>query len=125
MSAIPGNKVILIVDDDEAIGELLKDLLNAEPAYHALVSANAEPVPELFQQVRIDLLLLDVNLPGMDGIELYDVLQHDPRIAQTPVLFMTAIPQNPRLVARHPIAVLAKPFDLGVVLACVGALLLP
>lgn len=61
-----------------------------------------------------DLILLDVMMPGMDGIETFAALRSDPRLANTPIIFMTAKAQ-PKEVERYKAlgcaGIIMKPFD--------------
>ena len=61
-----------------------------------------------------DLIILDVMMPGMDGIETYNLLRAIPDLADTPVVFMTAQAMNhemDRYRALGAADVIAKPFD--------------
>ena len=82
--------VILIVDDTPenlaVLGELLQTdyrVLVANSGRRALAIAVADPQP--------DLILLDVMMPDMDGYEVLAALRHNPRTAQIPVIFVTAM----------------------------------
>lgn len=71
-----GNKTILIVEDEKQIREMTKLMLE-KSGYHVHVAAGASEAIRMLEQskVRIDLLLTDVVMPGMDGIELAGILQ--------------------------------------------------
>jgi two-component system response regulator RegX3 len=71
------------------------------------------------------LLILDVQLPGASGIDVYDVVRNQPALVDIPVLFVTANPQVARatLAGRARREVIAKPFDLGTLVAKVRELL--
>lgn len=62
-------QVILIVDDEEGLREGLSKLLESE-GYAALSAESGEQALEILQQSHIDLVLTDMRMPGMDGIEL-------------------------------------------------------
>jgi two-component system response regulator (stage 0 sporulation protein F) len=62
-------QVILIVDDEEGLREGLGKLLESE-GYAVLSAENGEQALEILQRSRIDLVLTDMRMPGMDGIEL-------------------------------------------------------
>lgn len=79
------NKHILIVEDDLAISRLIK--LNLEMAgYKSTQIFNGTEVLERLQQDSIDLILLDVMLPGISGFELIDLIKP----FKVPIIFLTA-----------------------------------
>ncbi|XXT19061.1 response regulator [Sorangium sp. So ce429] len=117
---------ILIVDDMPANLSLLTSMLTAQgyevraaiSGAMALMSATAE-VP--------DLILLDVNMPHMDGYEVCRRLKADPRTADIPVIFlsaMTGIGDKVMAFEAGGVDYVTKPFELREVLARVGTQLL-
>src|SRR3954447_7272167 len=79
---------ILLVDDNPANLGVLTQLLTAQ-GWRVLVAQQGESGLQIAQRVRPDLILLDVQLPGMDGFEICRRLKADPNTIDTPVLFMT------------------------------------
>ncbi len=67
-------KVILIVEDDPTVGESLRLLLKKR-GYSILLAANGREAFPLFQQKMIDLVITDVVMPKMDGIELLEAVK--------------------------------------------------
>jgi two-component system response regulator (stage 0 sporulation protein F) len=61
-------KKILVVDDEEAIRTLLKDELTDE-GYQVIIASNAREALKLVDQEPLDLVILDIRMPGMDGLE--------------------------------------------------------
>jgi two-component system response regulator (stage 0 sporulation protein F) len=61
-------KTILVVDDDDAIRTLLKDELFDE-GYQVLTATNAREALKMVQEEALDLVILDIRMPGMDGLE--------------------------------------------------------
>ena len=61
-------KRILVVDDDDAIRTLLQDELTDE-GYEVLVANNAQDALKRVEQEPLDLVILDIRMPGMDGLE--------------------------------------------------------
>lgn len=108
-------KVVVIGEDDEPIALLLRDALNDEPGYQAVVVADGALVLETVRQVHADLLILDIMMPGLNGLEVYDRVREDTGIRDMPVLFVSAnVPQFDREFKRRKIKdVLTKPFDLN------------
>ncbi len=61
-------KRILAVDDDEAIRTLLKEELEEE-GYEVIIASNARDALKLVEEEPLDLVILDIRMPGMDGLE--------------------------------------------------------
>ena len=106
---------ILVVEDDDAVAELLRTLLNQVPGWGTTVVHDAAAGREVFRHVRIEVLVLDVNLPGISGLELLDVLRRDPTWDEPPVILMSADPDQPALRAAlrgGVVRFIPKPFDV-------------
>jgi two-component system response regulator (stage 0 sporulation protein F) len=61
-------KTILVVDDDEPIRNLLHDEL-VDEGYQVLTATNARDALKMVQEEALDLVILDIRMPGMDGLE--------------------------------------------------------
>ena len=80
---------ILVVDDDPCIRELLSlHLTNA--GYDVRVAEDAIVAGHLLLKQLPDLVLLDVDMPHMDGFQLMEALKADQTVRHVPVLFLTA-----------------------------------
>lgn len=117
-------KVVVIGEDDEPIAMLLRDAISDEPGYQAVVVADGALVLDTVRQVHADLLILDIMMPGLNGLEVYDRVREDAGVRGMPVLFVSAnLPQfHPEFRKRNITAVLTKPFDLNELLARVRSL---
>ena len=122
MSDISGHskKAIVIVEDNETIAELIKDTLNAEPDYQAAVVHDGARALEVIRSLKASLILLDVNLPGLSGLQIYDMLQAEEETRDTPVLFVTATAPVEEFQSRNIESYIEKPFDLDELLARVA-----
>ena len=78
------NKKILIVEDDEALLKILQLLL--ENTYDITVAMNGKQGWEMATSQRPDLILMDVMMPEMDGLEVLRLLKGDPKMARIPVI---------------------------------------
>ena len=117
-------KVVVIGEDAEPIARLLRDAINDEPNYQAVIVPDGALVLETVRQVHADLLILDIMMPGLSGIEVFDRVRADPDVRNMPVLFVTAASADyERHFRDRKIAdVIAKPFDLNELLAKVRTL---
>ncbi|TMB73482.1 MAG: response regulator, partial [Chloroflexi bacterium] len=87
-------RLVLVVEDDRPIGELLAAIINDEDGYLAVHLTRPTQALEAIKEVKPDLFLLDVSLPGMSGIELYDRIKKDERLRDVPVVFETALSRD-------------------------------
>jgi two-component system cell cycle response regulator DivK len=104
----------MVVEDDRPVGELLASIINDEDGYFAIHLTRPTQALEAMKTVTPDLLVLDVGLPGMSGLELYDRVQEDEKLRCVPVMFETAVAaefQND-FKRRGIKTVVEKPFDL-------------
>ncbi len=84
---------ILIVDDEPDVRALLTTRLRAQP-YRVLEAADGPSAVTLAAQARPDLILLDIMMPGMDGIATYQALRREPATAAIPIIFLTALAER-------------------------------
>lgn len=82
-------KRILIVEDNEKNLKLLCDLLEVK-GYAVLTATSAEEALPLAQREPPDLVVMDIGLPGMDGLAALRALRADPRTHHVPVIAVTA-----------------------------------
>lgn len=80
---------VLIVEDNDRNLELVRDILRAK-GYGTLEAGTAEDGLKVAREQSPDLILMDVQLPGMSGIEGLRVLRAEPAIAGIPVVAITA-----------------------------------
>jgi len=85
---MPGERV-LVVEDNEKNMKLFRDVLQAT-GYEPIEASTGEEAVELALARQPALVLMDVQLPGIDGIEALGELRRDPRTASIPVLALTA-----------------------------------
>ncbi len=84
------NKKILVVDDDSGIGEMLKTLLEYY-GYEVTVTAKPEETEKLIVAKKIDLVLLDMLISGVNGTDVCRNLRNNPQTAETAVVMMSAL----------------------------------
>src|SRR3954464_3907790 len=103
-------KLIVVVDDDKATTELIKDVLESEPYYTAVTVHDGRSALDLIRAVRASLILLDVRMPGLNGLQLYDILQASDATCEIPVIFVTANSDSDAFRSHHIENYIAKPF---------------
>ena len=111
----PHSVTILIVEDDADIGNFLQELIEEETPYNSAVISNGLQALEKAPQIHPCLLLLDYRLPGINGIELYDLLQEKKETSGVPAIMMSATLPVAEL-QRRGIYQLRKPMDIGSVI---------
>jgi DNA-binding response OmpR family regulator len=110
---MPASATILIVDDTPAGQETLEQLLFAQ-GYELAFASNGYEALAKAAELRPDLILLDVMMPGMDGFEVCRRLRADPRLAEAPVVMITTLDdRESRLQGIEAGAddFISKPFD--------------
>jgi DNA-binding response OmpR family regulator len=118
---------VLIVEDDELLTGLLYDVLSEVPEWDVVMAFDAFSAQDLFEQRPIDVVVLDVNLPGRSGLELLALLRAHPHWHDQPVILITAAAEQPAVQAvvraGQVVRCIAKPFDVGEVVHAVAAAL--
>ncbi len=117
--------VILVVDDNAANRELLRRHLIRE-GYEVLLAASGREALELIRRQRVDLMLLDVLMPEIDGYEVLQQLKAEPALLNIPVLMISALDELESVVRCIKLGAedyLSKPFDPILLRARIGACL--
>jgi CheY-like chemotaxis protein len=119
------NATIIIVDDEEELRENLFDLLDFK-GYHVVAFSTGEEVLEKYESLQPDLLLLDIQLPGIDGIEVLSRIRKKYTRDALPIAMVSAssipvvLTQAERAGANRTIL---KPYALQEMLTAVAELL--
>ncbi len=118
-------KTILAVDDDENILNLERAILTQE-GFEVIGATGAREALRAIEDKTIDLVLLDIVMPDMDGLELCRQIKADPRFKSLPVVFLTARGGGEALAEGFEsggVMYIRKPFTAAKLLAVVGTLL--
>ena len=118
-------KKILVVDDEEDILELLRFNLLRE-GYNVSCAASGEEALRLAQSEIPDLLVQDLMLPGIDGLEVTKILKNDSRTKDIPIVMLTAKGEEADIVTGLELGAddyITKPFSPRVLVARVRAVL--
>lgn len=81
---------IVYIDDEEALREIVAEILSAVGHEIVLAGTGLEGV-EAVRRERPDLVLCDVNMPGLDGYGVLQAIRQDPRLSSIPFLFLTSL----------------------------------
>jgi two-component system, OmpR family, alkaline phosphatase synthesis response regulator PhoP len=116
---------ILVVDDEEDLLELVNYNLTKEGYRVRCVASGEEALAEARQSIP-DLIVLDLLLPSVDGLEICRTLKNDSRTAHVPIMMLTAKSEESDVVAGLELGAddyMTKPFSPRVLLARIRALL--
>jgi len=120
-----GSRLVLIVEDDAPTADVLATAIGDERGYTALRVGTADEALAALGALAPDLVLLDIRLPGMSGLELYDRIKSDPRYRSLPVMFETGGHHAEALRERGIATYVRKPFDVDQVVGFVKRLVPP
>ncbi len=108
-------KTVLIVEDNELNMKLFNDLLEAH-GYATIQTSNGVEAVELARQHRPDLILMDIQLPEVSGLQVTEWIKDDEELAQIPVIAVTAFAMKgdeERIRQGGCEAYLSKPIQVG------------
>jgi signal transduction histidine kinase/ActR/RegA family two-component response regulator len=106
---------ILVVDDDHAIRQMLIEALTMDRRYLVEEASNGIEASIKLGTYRPDLLILDIFMPEMDGVEVCRSIRSEPELSEMKVIITTGYPHNPKLdevVKLGFTNIFSKPFDL-------------
>ena len=104
---------VLIIDDDAGVRGVLKAMLQ-RAGYDVLEAANGAEGLERAHALRPDLVLLDIEMPGMNGFDVCSLMQGDTNLRRVPVVIMTGRPVAgvpARAAAVGAVDLIPKPFE--------------
>ncbi len=116
---------ILVVDDEEDILELVRYHL-AREGYEVVASASGEEALKKAKKESLDLVVLDLMLPGLDGLEVAKALKADAKTRTLPIIMLTAKGEDADVVSGLEIGAddyITKPFSPRVLVARVKTVL--
>jgi len=115
----------LVVDDEPHMGELINRALS-QRGFHVDLASDGHDALIKMQDMVPDLIVLDRQMPGMDGLTLLQKVRANPFLAQIPVLMLTAVSDRRDKLHAYECGVddyLIKPFELEELVAKCGALI--
>jgi two-component system phosphate regulon response regulator PhoB len=116
---------IFIVDDERTIREVVRRYLERE-GYAVVEAETGSEALERLREQHADLILLDIMLPGLDGLKVCRKLKENPKFQAIPIIMLTAKGEEPDIVAGLNMGAddyVTKPFSPKVLLARMSAVL--
>ncbi len=119
---------IAVINDDTAFLDLMRELLEAEGGYEAIICREWEDAHAFVKDEQPDLLILDIRIGGEErGWTILNLLTLDPATRPVPVIVCSAaiqsLHEHQELLSRYGICALPKPFDVDTLLAAVSRML--
>jgi CheY-like chemotaxis protein len=114
-------KTILVVDDEPVLRAIVREILHEE-GYVVIEAADGRVMLEIMARERLDLVLMDVMMPGIDGREAYRQLRSHPEHRDVPVVMMSAA-VKPHGLDPSIAGFMAKPFDISELVDLVASLI--
>ncbi len=117
--------LIMVVDDDAQLRRMIKKALGRQ-GHAVLTASDGDKAIELLEERHVDLVILDVLLSDMDGMQVCRYIRQQPEHMSIPILFLTAREEIENKVAGFEAGAddyLTKPFDMRELELCVEALL--
>jgi PAS domain S-box-containing protein len=117
---------VLHVDDDEDVREIIGTAVGSDPIFTVRSCASGEEALVATAKWSPDLILLDLIMPGMDGLTTLARLREQPHTASVPVIFVTAVARAKELDDLQPLVVagrITKPFDPATLRSQINAIL--
>ncbi len=94
MPDLATNGTILVVDDNEDLRVLVAETLKRLGKYQVIMADNGIDGLQAFYDHRPDCAVIDIKMPGLDGVQLARALRGDPETAATPLVILTALVQD-------------------------------
>lgn len=114
---------ILIVDDIETNRKLLRQMLDAMQGYEVIEAANGREAISMYENESPDLILMDINMPDMDGLESATAIKEIMGNNHTPIIFVTALSESSlsTALASGGDDFISKPFNVEVLKSKINA----
>lgn len=117
-----GNKVILIIEDNEVNLEILVAMLETVD-YTVYEAPDAETGIRMCRELKPDLVLMDIQLPGMDGLSATRLIKSDEELKDIPVVAISAYAMESdakKAIEAGCSGYISKPFGIKACLECVA-----
>ncbi|MBD2447136.1 response regulator [Nostoc sp. FACHB-152] len=108
------SKRILVIDDEESLRELACTCLEDLGGWEAISAQSGHEGLSQAQNYILDVILLDVSMPDMDGFQFYEQIKANPKTQEIPIILLTAkvLPNDYKRFAQLDVAgIITKPFN--------------
>ena len=114
---------VLIIDDEENFCKLVKKNIEQAGEFEVHIATNGDDGIRLVREIKPDLILLDVVMPGMDGADVISLIRKDKSTKDIPIVFLTGIVREEEVGSQASFtkgySILAKTVTVGELLACI------
>lgn len=113
-------KHILVIDDDRVVLKMLKTALSEK--YDVTTMVNGAAMERFLETKKVDLIVLDYEMPGETGADLFRKIKNNPKISHIPVVFLTGVSEKEKIMevmALKPHGYLLKPIDMEMLFAAI------
>ena len=114
-------KKILIIDDEENFCNLVKKNVEKTNEFEVYTATNGDDGIKLIKEIKPDLILLDIIMPGLDGGDVVSLIRSDESIKDTPIVFLTSLVRKDEVGAGFTkgYSLLAKTVTVRELIACI------
>lgn len=115
-----GKKRVMIVDDEKDFLEITKINLEMTDKYEVMALSSAENIISQVQKFKPDIILLDIIMPKIDGVEVCERLNEDPEGAGIPVISLSALDTDKDKLMMYKLGIvdfLVKPIEKNILIA--------
>ncbi|MEM8719808.1 MAG: response regulator [Cyanobacteria bacterium P01_G01_bin.39] len=106
---------LLVIDDDPDFNTLVKFILQHDTNWIILTASDGAEGLNLAKSQQPGVILLDIVMPKLDGLDIYKLLKSNPDTCNIPIIFMTAMVRMEKVIKARiteDIKVIVKPFDI-------------
>lgn len=114
-------KKVLIIDDEENFCNLVKKNVEKTNEFEVHTATNGDDGIKLIKEIKPDLILLDIIMPGLDGGDVVSLIRSDSSIKDTPIVFLTSLVRKDENGAgfTRGYSLLAKTVTVRELIACI------
>lgn len=116
-------KRILIIDDEDNFCKLIKKNIEHTGEFEVHIATNGDDGIMLVREIKPDLILLDIVMPGVDGSDVASIIRNDKSIEDTPIVFLTSMVRKEETISQESFtrgySLLAKTVTVGELMKCI------